>query len=130
MVTLDSFTLQVISLIICNMKEPINILSELVMSSANDVLAGLQSFDEHLDYLRQMNEEYAAKGVKLPLDLSEPDEHTNIERSLYFERDNHGEGFIPQNSYKQEESTRESESEPEKEIPGVGQGLLFGDYRY
>lgn len=54
--------------------DPLNILAEIVFASANDVLAGLQTWEEHEAYLRQTFEEYAARGIKLPLDLTkEPD---------------------------------------------------------
>jgi hypothetical protein len=58
-------------------EEPINILAELVIASANDVLAGLQTWEEHLVYLRDIQIEYESRGIKLPLDLSEPERTTD-----------------------------------------------------
>lgn len=51
--------------------EPINILADLVIASANDVLAGLQTWEEHNDFLKQAAAEYELQGVKLLLDLSD-----------------------------------------------------------
>jgi len=51
--------------------EPINILAELVINSANDVLAGLQTWEEHNQYLEQAAAEYELQGVKLPLNLTD-----------------------------------------------------------
>lgn len=51
--------------------EPINILAELVIDSANDVLAGYQTWEDHISYLKQMAAEYELQGVKLPLDLTD-----------------------------------------------------------
>ena len=51
---------------------PINILAELVINSANDVLTGNQTFEEHLIYLQDEKNRHEREGIKLPLDLSEP----------------------------------------------------------
>ena len=67
------------------MADPLNILAEIVFSSANDVLAGLQTWEEHEAYLRQTFEEYAAKGIKLPLELTkEPDYEYKNDRPLLY----------------------------------------------
>jgi hypothetical protein len=57
------------------MTEPINILVKLVIDSANDVLAGLQTYDEHEEYLKELAVEYQKNGIKLPLELDERTEH-------------------------------------------------------
>lgn len=57
--------------------EPINILAGLVIASANDVLAGYQTWEEHIKYLRD-----AAKEQNLPLDLTE-ERNTDENLPLY-----------------------------------------------
>lgn len=63
--------------------DPINILAEIVFASANDVLAGLQTWEEHEAYLRQTFEEYASKGIRLPYDdTKEPDYEEDYRHTL------------------------------------------------
>lgn len=52
--------------------EPINLLAEIVINSANDVLSGCHTFQDHLVYLQEEKNRYEREGTKLPLDLSEP----------------------------------------------------------
>lgn len=88
--------------------EPINILAELVIDSANDVLTGYQTWEDHISYLKQMAVEYELQGVKLPLDLTE-------ERSL----DNHDTDTYEANRRSSlPQSTRtNSRSETAKKLP-------------
>jgi hypothetical protein len=51
--------------------EPINLLVGLVTDSANDVLAGFQTWEDHIAYLKLIQKDYESKGIKLPLDLTE-----------------------------------------------------------
>ena len=64
-------------------EEPINILANLVIGSANDVLAGFQTFEEHEKYLRETAAEYAARGIKLPLELDTGDTYENDSRHTH-----------------------------------------------
>lgn len=93
------------------MTDPLNILSEIVFASANDVLAGLQTWEEHEAYLRQTFEEYAAKGIKLPLDLT-------TEKPDYEE--NHRDRLPPAR-----QPERKIEQKAEK-LPDIHTGILSG----
>lgn len=93
------------------MTDPLNILSEIVFASANDVLAGLQTWEEHEAYLRQTFEEYAAKGIKLPLDLT-------TEKPDYEE--NHRDRLSPAR-----QPERKIEQKAEK-LPDIRTGILPG----
>lgn len=55
-----------------------NILADLVINSANDVLSGNQTWEEHNQFLKQAAAEYELQDVKLPLDLSD-ERNTNHE---------------------------------------------------
>lgn len=91
--------------------DPLNILAEIVFASANDVLAGLQTWEEHEAYLRQTFEEYAAKGIKLPLDLT-------TEKPDYEE--NHRDRLPPAR-----QPERKIEQKTEK-LPDIRTGILPG----
>lgn len=90
--------------------EPINILAELVIDSANDVLAGYQTWEDHISYLKQMAAEYELQGVKLPLDLTE-ERNTDENLPLYRRRS------FPQ------PARADRRPIPAQELPDSGQGV-------
>lgn len=82
--------------------EPINQLAELVINSANDVLAGNQTFEEHLIFLQSEKDRLNQEGVKLPLDLSEPERNLheqnytgNCQQESGYSRNKPGSGKKP-----------------------------------
>jgi hypothetical protein len=90
--------------------EPINILAELVINSANDVLAGYQTWEDHISYLKQMAAEYELQGVRLPLDLTE-ERNTDENLPLYRRRS------LPQSA------RADRRPEATEKLPDSGQGI-------
>ena len=93
--------------------DPLNILADIVFASANDVLAGLQTWEEHEAYLRQTFEEYASRGIKLPLDLTKEPDYD------YKKNDRH---LLPEPRQAPQKKT----DPPAENIPGIRQGVLLG----